>query len=103
AEQSKPEGIAQAFLIGEKFIAGDSCALILGDNLFYGHDMAPMTAQAASLSDGACVFGYHVHDPERYGVVEFDDEGRAISLEEKPKEPRSRWAVTGLYFYDRNV
>jgi glucose-1-phosphate thymidylyltransferase len=103
AEQAKPEGIAQAFLIGEKFIGNDPVALILGDNLFYGHDMVPMTEQAAALKDGACVFAYHVHDPERYGVVEFDAAGKAISLEEKPKKPRSSWAVTGLYFYDANV
>jgi glucose-1-phosphate thymidylyltransferase len=103
AEQPKPEGIAQAFLIGEKFIAGEPTCLILGDNLFYGHDMVPMLKEAAQIKKGACVFGYHVHDPERYGVVEFDSQGRAISLEEKPKAPKSSWAVTGLYFYDGSV
>ncbi len=103
AEQAKPEGIAQAFLIGEKFIAGDSVCLILGDNLFYGHDMVPLTQAASQTKKGACVFAYHVHDPERYGVVEFDSKGHAKSLEEKPKQPRSNWAVTGLYFYDSNV
>ncbi len=103
AEQAKPEGIAQAFLIGEKFIAGEPTCLILGDNLFYGHDMVPMLKEASQIKKGACVFGYHVHDPERYGVVEFDAQGRAISLEEKPKAPKSSWAVTGLYFYDGSV
>jgi glucose-1-phosphate thymidylyltransferase len=103
AEQARPEGIAQAFLIGEKFIAGQPACLILGDNLFYGHDMVPLLKQAALTRRGACVFGYHVQDPERYGVVEFDGSGRAISLEEKPKVPKSSWAVTGLYFYDGSV
>lgn len=103
AEQAKPEGIAQAFIIGKDFIQGDSVCLILGDNLFYGHDMVPLLEQSAQLKDGACVFAYHVQDPERYGVVEFDASGTAISLEEKPKVPRSSWAVTGLYFYDSKV
>ena len=101
--QPNPEGIAQAFVLGRDFIRGDSVCLILGDNLFYGHDMVPMLENAANLQEGACVFGYHVQDPERYGVVEFDASGTAISLEEKPKVPRSSWAVTGLYFYDSEV
>lgn len=103
AEQPKPEGIAQAFVIGQEFIGSDPACLILGDNLFYGHDLVPLLQDAAGLKKGATVFGYHVHDPERYGVVEFDTEGRAISLEEKPKQPKSPWAVTGLYFYDGTV
>lgn len=102
-EQPSPDGIAQAFLLGEQFIGNSSVCLILGDNIFYGHDMVPMLSEAAKLEQGARVFAYHVHDPERYGVVEFDASGKAISLEEKPKAPRSSWAVTGLYFYDRNV
>ena len=101
-EQAKPEGIAQAFLIGEKFIGKDSVALILGDNIFYGHDITGLGARA-SKSKGATVFAYHVNDPERYGVVQFDASGKAISIEEKPKEPKSNWAVTGLYFYDNQV
>jgi glucose-1-phosphate thymidylyltransferase len=103
AEQAKPEGIAQAFHLGADFLDGSPACLILGDNLFYGHDMVPLLGQAAKLHKGACVFGYHVHDPERYGVVEFDSQGRALSLEEKPKHPKSNWAVTGLYFYDSSV
>lgn len=103
AEQAKPEGIAQAFLIGEKFIGKSPVALVLGDNLFYGHDLVPVLENAAKLESGGCVFGYHVTDPERYGVVEFDKQGKAISLEEKPKTPKSSWAVTGLYFYDSQV
>lgn len=103
AEQAKPEGIAQAFLIGEKFIDQSDCALILGDNLFYGQDLPRMLKEAAQEKDGATVFAYHVQDPHRYGVVELDNSGRAISLEEKPTEPKSNWAVTGLYFFDKNV
>lgn len=101
--QPKPEGIAQAFLIAKDFIAGSCCALVLGDNIFYGHDLAKSVKDAADCEKGARIFAYPVHDPERYGVVEFDSHGKAISLEEKPKLPKSRYAVTGLYFYDRQV
>lgn len=101
--QEKPEGIAQAFLIGKNFIGNDSCSLILGDNIFYGHDVTKQVVLAAEQKKGATVFAYHVHDPERYGVVEFDVNGLAKSIEEKPKQPKSNWAVTGLYFYDNNV
>ena len=103
AVQPAPEGLAQAFLIGESFIAGDRCALVLGDNIFYGHDLARDLQQAAADPKGATVFAYAVNDPERYGVVEFDSSWRAIGLEEKPRQPRSRYAVTGLYFYDERV
>jgi glucose-1-phosphate thymidylyltransferase len=102
-EQAKPEGIAQAFLIGGKFIGSEPVCLILGDNVFYGHDMTVMLAESAKLKDGAHVYAYQVADPEKYGVVQFDQNGKAISLEEKPKSPKSRWAVTGIYFYDSQV
>lgn len=104
AVQPKPEGLAQAFLIGEEFINGESCALVLGDNIFYGSDFAKLVQRAASFDEGATVFAYYVNDPENYGVVEFNREtGQAISLEEKPKNPRSNYAVTGLYFYDKDI
>ena len=103
AVQDEPNGLAQAFIIGKKFIGDSSVSLVLGDNIFYGHDMSSMLMRAASISDGATVFAYPVHDPERYGVVEFDKQGNVLSLEEKPEQPRSRYAVTGLYFYDNKV
>ena len=103
AVQPSPDGLAQAFLIGEKFLDGAPSALVLGDNIFYGHDLAGLLQNASLKTDGATVFAYAVNDPERYGVVEFDATGRAISLEEKPQNPKSRYAVTGLYFYDDKV
>src|SRR2546426_1270996 len=103
AAQPKPEGIAQAFLIGEDFLAGDPVALALGDNIFYGHGLPELLQRAAKRGKGATVFAYRVREPERYGVVEFDGEGRAVGLEEKPSKPRSSYAVTGLYFYDSRV
>jgi len=101
--QPKPEGIAQAFLVGEAFLGASPCALVLGDNIFYGHDLAKDLREAATKTQGARVFAYPVHDPERYGVVEFADDGRALTIEEKPRHPKSRYAVTGLYFYDDQV
>lgn len=103
AVQPKPEGLAQAFIIGEDFIGDDSCALVLGDNIFYGHGLAKQLEHSAGKQEGATVFAYQVKDPERYGVVVFDNENRAIDLEEKPQKPKSNFAVTGLYFYDNQV
>jgi glucose-1-phosphate thymidylyltransferase len=103
ATQPSPDGLAQAFLIGEKFCDGQPASLVLGDNLFFGHGMPELLMRAGSLETGATVFAYYVNNPSEYGVAEFDAAGKAISLEEKPREPRSNWAVTGLYFYDRTV
>ena len=103
AVQPSPDGLAQAFIIGRDFIGNDPSTLILGDNIFYGHDLVTQLERASAQQGGATVFAYHVHDPERYGVVEFDDQFRVLSLEEKPAQPRSNYAVTGLYFYDRQV
>ncbi|KUZ27867.1 glucose-1-phosphate thymidylyltransferase [Burkholderia territorii] len=103
AVQPSPDGLAQAFIIGREFVGNDPSALILGDNIFYGHDLAKQLAHADAQDAGATVFAYHVHDPERYGVVEFDQDFRAVSIEEKPAKPRSNYAVTGLYFYDNRV
>lgn len=101
--QPSPDGLAQAFIIGEEFIDGEGCALILGDNIFYGHDLSKLVKIATQKENGATVFAYYVKDPERYGIVEFDKNHKAISLEEKPEKPKSNFAVTGLYFYDKNV
>jgi glucose-1-phosphate thymidylyltransferase len=103
AVQASPDGLAQAFLIGKEFLAGEGCCLVLGDNIFYGHDFAKTLREAAANTEGATVFAYPVLDPERYGVVEFDEQRRAISIEEKPVKPKSRYAVTGVYFYDAQV
>ena len=103
AEQPKPEGLAQAFLIGEDFIDGEAVCLVLGDNLFYGHELGASLLAASRRMDGATVFGYHTKEPEQYGVVEFDADGRVVSLEEKPSQPKSNYAVPGIYFFDRNV
>lgn len=103
AVQPSPDGLAQAFLIGSDFIAGDRSALILGDNIFYGHDLPNLLSNASQATKGASIFAYHVNDPERYGVAEFDDAGRLRSIEEKPENPKSNYAVTGLYFYDKDV
>ncbi len=102
-EQPSPDGLAQAFLLGEEFLNGDSACLVLGDNIFYGYNFAQILSEAAQLEHGAKVFGYYVNDPERYGVVDFDEDGKVLSLEEKPREPKSNYAVTGLYFYDKTV
>ena len=103
AVQPSPDGIAQAFIIGADFVGKEACALVLGDNIFFGHEIAPTLQRAGQKCNGATVFAYPVQDPERYGVVEFDHQGHAVSLEEKPQQPKSRYAVTGLYFYDRQV
>jgi glucose-1-phosphate thymidylyltransferase len=103
AVQPSPDGLAQAFIIGEEFIGSDSVCLVLGDNIFYGYNFSPVLEEAAAIKDGAVVFGYYVNDPERYGVAEFDEKGKVLSLEEKPDEPKSNYAVTGLYFYSNDV
>jgi glucose-1-phosphate thymidylyltransferase len=103
AVQPRPEGLAQAFVIGRRFVAGNPSALVLGDNIFYGHDLVKLMQEADARTTGATVFAYHVKDPERYGVVSFDAEGKALSVQEKPRQPQSHFAVTGLYFYDRQV
>jgi glucose-1-phosphate thymidylyltransferase len=101
--QPSPDGLAQAFLLGEEFIGGDACSLILGDNVFYGYGFSKLLIEASKLTSGAAIFGYYVNDPHRYGVVNFDKEGNVLSIEEKPKVPKSNYAVTGLYFYDNTV
>lgn len=103
AEQPKPDGIAQAFIIGEKFIAGSPVCLVLGDNIFYGRQLTTVLEESTKITEGGTVLAYHVRDPERYGVVEFDENKNALSIEEKPKNPKSKWAVTGIYFYDKEV
>ena len=103
AEQPKPSGLAEAFIIGRSFIGDDPVAMVLGDNIFFGHGLPDMLARAAGRSEGATIFAYHVRDPDRYGVVAFDQDGHATSIEEKPTQPRSNWAITGLYFFDNNV
>jgi glucose-1-phosphate thymidylyltransferase len=103
AVQPKPDGLAQAFLIGEEFLAGEACAMVLGDNIFYGHGLPKIVKRAGERTSGATIFGYHTNSPQDYGVAEFDDSGRVIGLEEKPKLPKSNYAVTGLYFYDQQV
>jgi glucose-1-phosphate thymidylyltransferase len=103
AVQTAPRGLADAFLVGERFVDGHRCALVLGDNIFYGHMLSDILREATGFTDGAVIFAYRVRDPERYGVVEFDESGNVLSLEEKPRVPRSNWAITGLYFYDHNV
>jgi glucose-1-phosphate thymidylyltransferase len=101
--QPSPDGLAQAFLLGEEFIGNDACCLVLGDNIFYGYNFSAVLEESSKLKEGAIVFGYYVNDPERYGVAEFDDKGKVLSIEEKPKQPKSNYAVTGLYFYDNSV
>ena len=101
--QPSPDGLAQAFILGEEFIDGEACAMILGDNIFHGHGLSKRLRRAANKEDGATVFGYYVDDPERFGIVEFDPDGKAVSIEEKPEKPKSNYCVTGLYFYDNNV
>ena len=103
AEQPRPEGLAQAFIIGRRFVGGDTVCLVLGDNIYYGHGLSQKVTGAAMLTEGATIFGYWVRDPERYGIVTFDEQGQAVYLEEKPKAPQSNWAITGLYFYDNQV
>jgi glucose-1-phosphate thymidylyltransferase len=103
AVQPSPDGLAQAFIIGREFVGKDTCALVLGDNIFYGHGLSELMRNSAALTSGACIYAYKVRDPERYGIVELDQAGKALSIEEKPAQPRSKWAVTGLYFYDNQV